>query len=553
MPIAKMKWSRRLAVAFCTMLLLCTALPVTAFADDVHITTAYQPFMYFECNEPGYWIDLGTPPHYVVETGQAAYCLQMVKDSPYGDEYEGTDGSQYYKKKIMNGLKAILEHGYPASNGGFTDNQAQYATANAIRFFLAENGIKDMPAFLRDTSNCRPKPGYEKLFKWCLKLLDYARNPDTTHAIRFSSEDLLLDENNTVFEGSVKVTLKNLNRGYKLNTSAFPKGAEITGYTGESGDILHITVPVEFSGASYKLSASGSNKSNQAVLFFYAPTTAGQQRVVTCSYELTTDRASASMIVRTPETSKYGIISIMKTDSETGRPISGVLFRIYDAEGAFAAEGCTDEAGIFTTGPLPLGEYTCREASAPQGYILDDSPHPVLLVDSGETVTITAENSPRTGTIRVFKRNASGSALPNVSFALESSGDGGLSWNSLFTRNTGLDGMVTFEGLPANDGTVFRLTEIRAAAGKMLLGDSIFLGGLPQQYSVDLAVDGRDYEIVDGNAYLYELSYTICDSSIPELPFTGGYGFLNIFAASMLLVFLGAFFMLKSKRIGVIQ
>ena len=75
MPIAKMKWSRRLAVAFCTMLLLCTALPVTAFADDVHIATAWQPFMYFECNEPGYWIDLGTPPHSVVETGQAAYCL----------------------------------------------------------------------------------------------------------------------------------------------------------------------------------------------------------------------------------------------------------------------------------------------------------------------------------------------------------------------------------------------------------------------------------------------------------------------------------------------
>lgn len=90
-----MKWSRRLAVAFCTMLLLCTALPVTAFADDVHIATAWQPFMYFECNEPGYWIDLGTPPHSVVETRQAAYCLQMDLDSPYGDGYNATDGSQY--------------------------------------------------------------------------------------------------------------------------------------------------------------------------------------------------------------------------------------------------------------------------------------------------------------------------------------------------------------------------------------------------------------------------------------------------------------------------
>ena len=101
MPIAKMKCSRRLAVTLCTMLLLCTALPVTAFADDVHIATAWQPFMYFECNEPGYWIDLGTPPHSVVETGQAAYCLQMDLDSPYGDGYNATDGSQYYTMRVI--------------------------------------------------------------------------------------------------------------------------------------------------------------------------------------------------------------------------------------------------------------------------------------------------------------------------------------------------------------------------------------------------------------------------------------------------------------------
>ena len=76
MPIVKMKWTKRLAVTLCTMLLLCAALPVCAFADDVHIFTAYQPIMYFEKYD-GVWGDLGTPPHSVVETGQPAYCLQM--------------------------------------------------------------------------------------------------------------------------------------------------------------------------------------------------------------------------------------------------------------------------------------------------------------------------------------------------------------------------------------------------------------------------------------------------------------------------------------------
>ena len=45
MPIVKTKWTKRLAVTLCTMLLMCAALPVCAFADDVHIFTAYQPFM----------------------------------------------------------------------------------------------------------------------------------------------------------------------------------------------------------------------------------------------------------------------------------------------------------------------------------------------------------------------------------------------------------------------------------------------------------------------------------------------------------------------------
>lgn len=140
---------------FCAILISSTFMVPPAFADDVHIATAYQEIMYFEKYNEGAWSDLGTPPHTVVETGQPAYCLQMSMDSPYGDGYDATDGSQYYNPTILNGLKAILAHGYPASNGGFNDNHAQYATANAIRFFLAENAIQEMPAYLQDTGNAR--------------------------------------------------------------------------------------------------------------------------------------------------------------------------------------------------------------------------------------------------------------------------------------------------------------------------------------------------------------------------------------------------------------
>ena len=68
MPIVKSKWSKRLAVTLCTLLLFCAAIPVTAFADDLHIATAYQPFMYFEKYD-GVW---ATSAHRLIQSSKPA-------------------------------------------------------------------------------------------------------------------------------------------------------------------------------------------------------------------------------------------------------------------------------------------------------------------------------------------------------------------------------------------------------------------------------------------------------------------------------------------------
>ena len=234
-----------------------------------------------------------------------------------------------------------------------------------------------MPAFLRDTNNSRPKPGYEALFNWCLQLLEYGRHPGTDRSITFSPADLTLEFTETAFEGDATVTLTNLNGGYTLDTSEFPAGTNITGYTGQSGDTLHFSIPEAFEVSDFTLSASGSNSSNQAVLFFYAPSKVGQQRVVTCQYDMTSDSASASMTVHTPEGPNYGFISIHKEDRETGAALPGVRFRVCDAAGTVVAEGCTDETGVFTTGKLDLGDYTFQEVATVQGYLLNDIVYPI--------------------------------------------------------------------------------------------------------------------------------------------------------------------------------
>lgn len=274
---------------------------------------------------------------------------------------------------------------------------------------------------------------------------------------------------------------------------------------------------------------------------------------MTCQYDMTSDSASASMTVHTPEGPNYGFISIHKEDRETGAALPGVRFRVCDAAGTVVAEGCTDETGVFTTGKLDLGDYTFQEVATVQGYLLNDIVYPISLTNRRETVTITAANDPRKGTIRIFKQDASGTALVNVTFVLEASKDGGAIWEAISTKQTGADGSLAFTDLPANDGTLYRITETATVPGKMLTGATIYQGPLPMVFSADQATDGKDYEVYGDTAYLYELSYTVCDSSIPELPFPGSNGFLSIFAASMLLACLGAFFMLKLKRTGVIQ
>ncbi len=174
MPILKTKWRRSIAVLLCVMLMFCAAFTLAAYADSAVITTSTM-YSYFQTyNTSGTWVDLQTPAHWTSD-GQVAYCLQTSKDNPYNAAYSSVDGEAVYDDYVLTGLRAILVHGYPADNGGFDDQAARYATANAIRFFLAENYADGMPQYLNLNVNgdwIRGRPGYEDLFYWSLYLLE---------------------------------------------------------------------------------------------------------------------------------------------------------------------------------------------------------------------------------------------------------------------------------------------------------------------------------------------------------------------------------------------
>ena len=80
-----------------------------------------------------------------------------------------------------------------------------------------------------------------------------------------------------------------------------------------------------------------------------------------------------------------GELELTKLDVSTGKPLPNAGFRIKDAEGNTVVEGYTDEHGIarFTLG---YGEYTYEEFSAPEGYLLDTTPHAFAITEEEQIV-----------------------------------------------------------------------------------------------------------------------------------------------------------------------
>lgn len=449
MPLAKNKWRRHIAVLLCAMLIFSTAFSVTAFADNAVVTSGSM-YSYFQTfSSKGQWVDVMTPSHWITDTGEVAYCLQTSKDSPYNSGYHTVEGSDYYDQRTLTGLYAILENGYPVTTGGFSDEQARYATANAIRFWCAENYCEGMPQYLNLNVNgdwIRGKYGYEDLYNWCLGLVQKARDQATsspsTGSISFSPTSLTLteDANGDYFVGSATVS-KSISGSYGLSHN-LPDGSSITGYSGNSGDRLSIQIPTGYGEQSFTVTAYGSHSANTAKLFFWQPDAYNQQRVVTCVLDTDSTYVEANMTVITPKaTPKNGSIQLTKLD-ENGNPLPGVSFTFYDSAKQQISSGTTDSSGIITFADLPLGSYYYAETAALPGYVLDSTLYPVSITEVGQLVTATATNILARGNVSVLKTDETGAPLGGVHFTLTDSAG-----QIVAKGDTGEDGTLTFTGL----------------------------------------------------------------------------------------------------------
>lgn len=147
--------------------------------------------------------------------------------------------------------------------------------------------------------------------------------------------------------------------------------------------------------------------------------------------------------------------------------------------------------GKITVSGLPLGEYYFQEEAAPDGYTYDDdgkSDIGEISVD-GETVSVTRENRPKAGKLKLTKLAPDGSKLNDAEFELYAVAEGTsetklgttfvtgktytYEYNSVtqkyeFNEKPGVNGELNISGLPLGK---YYLKEVQAPEGYKISGD----------------------------------------------------------------------------------
>lgn len=156
-----------------------------------------------------------------------------------------------------------------------------------------------------------------------------------------------------------------------------------------------------------------------------------------------------------------GSLTIQKTDADIGKPLEGVTYRLFNADGMRVADVTTDSSGKAVFSDLPLGDYFYQEFSAPEGYVLDSTKYAVTISETALNITEKRTNTKAKGSIEILKVDAdTKQPLADVVYRLfDSSG------SKIADGTTDTNGKVTFSGLLPGS---YSYQEVSAVDGYLL-------------------------------------------------------------------------------------
>lgn len=171
--------------------------------------------------------------------------------------------------------------------------------------------------------------------------------------------------------------------------------------------------------------------------------------------EHTTD-GNVDLVVDNTVQKKFEVI---KVDSQTKQPISGVQFKIW-RDATLLGDYTTDENGKITIEKAPAGTYKVQEVATLKEYILNDKPYEIEHTTDKDT-SLTIENTRKPG-LSITKIDAeTKKPLSGAVFKLTRA-NGDVIREDI---TTGEDGTAFVEGLDAAD---YIVTEITAPSGYIL-------------------------------------------------------------------------------------
>ncbi len=358
------------------------------------------------------WKELKTPEHYIVGSSpeQVAYCLQHTADSPANSPYSTSDILGNYSSRVQTGLRIILENGYPYATGGISATEARYATANAVRCWLSENGdsaqynFMDLGSYsdsqLRSAaasgtigSKIRANSGYTDVLQFMVELLVKARSQTLmAHDISISRPSMSIS--GSYFVGSASVSLTNMNGGYTLDTSDLPSGSSVSGFTGKSGDALTIRIPVSEGNAnrSFGISVTGSDNRTRFSMAAYAPQNNSLQKVMVAQPTEYHTAQSSSTTFSTPQIYADLVVSSLYSNASTYNAGDGI--RVY---ATVVNQGIRSTGGFYvslTSADLPTQtQYVSSLGAGGSTNVVFDYTAPQYANDRNISVVATADST----------------------------------------------------------------------------------------------------------------------------------------------------------------
>ena len=149
-------------------------------------------------------------------------------------------------------------------------------------------------------------------------------------------------------------------------------------------------------------------------------------------------------------------IKIIKTDSETGKPLEGVEFSISKMNGEKIGSFQTDKEGMIYISDLEDGYYTVTETEGLEGYHWNQEPKTVE-VKTGKQTIIEVENQPYSGLVIEKTNSRTGKPIEGVEFLVTK-----FNGEQIGYYKTDEDGLIIIEGL--EEGT-YLVKETESASG----------------------------------------------------------------------------------------